>query len=329
MKRVALFLSLLFIGTAFATGDKITTSKTYVDTQLATKQEKITAIDTNTVITTTNTDGEIGEKAIYDTTAAYDTQQDALVTAADANAAIQNAIDTEFICTEWAPNAEHTDDNCYIWDIQNVSTVNLPSGYTRLQYLESTGTQYLNLGRPIGSGENITTKFEYTVDKVGVWFGARAGNSYSAGFVFEFAQYANNLFILSQKTTVTSYHGYQANGLSFMTPYILNWYGNPFQKPTLSPTKTFNNSGNNINESNYLITPPYNAFLFAYNMAGTVSGKKPMRIYYFTVEGKMNLIPARRNSDGKLGMYDTISNAFLTNAGTGEFIGPNFLPTEN
>jgi hypothetical protein len=42
-----------------------------------------------------------------------------------------------------------------------------------------------------------------------------------------------------------------------------------------------------------------------------------------------NFIPARRNSDGVLGMYDTVSNTFFTNAGTGEFIaGPVvYLPT--
>ena len=37
-----------------------------------------------------------------------------------------------------------------------------------------------------------------------------------------------------------------------------------------------------------------------------------------------NGIPARRNSDGVLGMYDTISGQFFTNAGTGDFIaGPS------
>lgn len=311
---------------AFATGDKITTSKNYVDTQIATKQDKIPAINSDTVVTHTNTSGEIGEKAIYDTTESYATQTDALVTAGVANAAIQNAIDTEFVCIEWAPNTEQIPENCYIWSIRAAKVASLPSGYTQLEYIESTGTQYLDLGRPIGSGENITTKFAYTADNLGIWFGARTGDSYSAGFVFEFAQYANTLFIISQNTTVTAYRGFKVNGLSFMTPYTLNWYGNPFQNPTLSPNMTFINHDNNLNESNYLFTPPYNAYLFAYNRAGTASGRKPMRIYYFTVEGKMNLIPARRNSDGELGMYDTVSNTFFTNQGSGEFIGPNYLP---
>ena len=57
------------------------------------------------------------------------------------------------------------------------------------------------------------------------------------------------------------------------------------------------------------------------------------RIYYLQITDGMNtvrnFIPARRNSDGVLGMYDTVSNTFFTNAGTGEFIaGPMvYLPT--
>jgi len=36
-----------------------------------------------------------------------------------------------------------------------------------------------------------------------------------------------------------------------------------------------------------------------------------------------NFIPCIRKSDNKTGMYDTVSRAFYTNAGTGEFIVPN------
>jgi hypothetical protein len=50
-------------------------------------------------------------------------------------------------------------------------------------------------------------------------------------------------------------------------------------------------------------------------------------IYYFKIydNGTLvrDMVPARRNSDGVLGMYDTVTNTFFTNAGTGEFIaGP-------
>ena len=38
-----------------------------------------------------------------------------------------------------------------------------------------------------------------------------------------------------------------------------------------------------------------------------------------------NGVPARRDSDGEIGMYDLVTNTFFTNSGTGEFIaGPMF-----
>lgn len=36
---------------------------------------------------------------------------------------------------------------------------------------------------------------------------------------------------------------------------------------------------------------------------------------------KIELIPAMRNSDGALGVYDTVRGVFLENAGAGSFLG--------
>lgn len=48
------------------------------------------------------------------------------------------------------------------------------------------------------------------------------------------------------------------------------------------------------------------------------------RIYEAWFVGKARLIPCKRKSDNKPGMYDTINRRFLTNIGTGEFTcGPN------
>lgn len=62
------------------------------------------------------------------------------------------------------------------------------------------------------------------------------------------------------------------------------------------------------------------------------------KIYSFSVYADdvlfINLVPAQ-NSGGAVGMYDTVSNTFFTNSGTGEFIaGPVgnsnlYLPSGN
>ena len=321
MKKLLITLLAVTISCgAFATaGNDNATSKLYVDTTVATRQDSVDANDANTVMTYTATPGTVGTKAIYDSTGAYAAQENALVSADVANNAIMNAINMEFTCAEYNPN-DATD--CWKWSINTVPEQSVPNGYTALPYLESTGTQWLDLGMPVGSGENITTKFEYTVNTHGIWFGARKGNAHSVGFSFDFNTYCNSLYILSQSVdNASSLTGYYTadDAITLMTPYILNWYGNPFRAPSLSPTVAFRAHAG-IGETNYLVTPIYNAYLFGYNSAGRVSGLKPMRIYYFRVEGKMNLIPARRDSDGELGMYDTIRNTFLTKRGSGKFI---------
>jgi hypothetical protein len=57
-----------------------------------------------------------------------------------------------------------------------------------------------------------------------------------------------------------------------------------------------------------------------------------VKIYVDSENLSFNGIPARRDSDGELGLYDTVTNTFFTNAGSGEFIaGPvaSYLPQGN
>lgn len=116
MKRILIaFLLVLNIGIAYS-ADKTITSKTYVDNQIATKQDKIPAVDTNTVITHTGESGNIGEKGIYDSTGNYAEQQTSLVTAGDANTGINNALENEFVCID-----EDTDHTCLLWKIRNIT----------------------------------------------------------------------------------------------------------------------------------------------------------------------------------------------------------------
>lgn len=59
--------------------------------------------------------------------------------------------------------------------------------------------------------------------------------------------------------------------------------------------------------------------------SGTGSGNVPFigRIYYVKIfangDEVLNLIPCYRKSNGEIGMYDTTSKTFFTNAGTGTF----------
>ena len=63
----------------------------------------------------------------------------------------------------------------------------------------------------------------------------------------------------------------------------------------------------------------FRLFTIATKGSGTSSYAKGCRMYYFRVTDtngyqRLNLIPARRTSDGKVGFYDTVHNAFITKA---------------
>ena len=105
-----------FADTTPQNGDKTTTSKTYVDTQVATKQSKIGAGTNGSVVTYTGSEGVVGEKAVYKETAAYNAT--ALVEAGQVNTAIQNGINGHVTCASLDPTDNTT---CLLWQINSAT----------------------------------------------------------------------------------------------------------------------------------------------------------------------------------------------------------------
>ena len=123
MKKVFIIICALVVGMANA--DNVITSKEYVDGQSATLQPQIQAKNTNTVLTypAAGTDAP-GEKAIYDASATYGAQSDALVTAGAFNSAMQNALESEFVCTEWQGSV-HDNAHCLLYEVRAAQPTNL------------------------------------------------------------------------------------------------------------------------------------------------------------------------------------------------------------
>ncbi len=136
------FLFVLFgvfvIGVAFAAGENVPTSKSYVDSKLAEKQDNIIANDTPRVLTNTGTAGEYGTKGIYDANGAYATQTQNLVDAATMNAGVQNAINSEFQCIEWANPNDHSSD-CLLMDVFGQTERRSPNLFDSSQILKASG----------------------------------------------------------------------------------------------------------------------------------------------------------------------------------------------
>ena len=316
MKKL-LILALILVG-GVATADSTITSKQYVDAALDTLQSQISAKNTDTVLTHTGTAGEIGEKKIYNTNNSYGEQTDALVTAGAFNSAVQNALESEFVCTEWQGDV-HDNAHCLLYEVRTATL----TGYTQLEYLESTGTQYINTGIAPTNNVGMSVKYAWT----------RLGNSR-----YIFGSYNPHYYLgITSKGVMAGAYGPSAGNTVLSTSvsvgtiyqYDINLYNSgTVQFVGLTPVTTLTPKTFNDTHKRFIS-------LFSVDDGGN-KGFSESRIYHMQItDGSAlvrNFIPARRNSDGELGMYDTVSNTFFTNSGTDEFIaGPiaSYFPQGN
>ncbi len=189
----------------------------------------------------------------------------------------------------------------------------LPSGYTELEYIESTGTQWIDTGYKPSNN----TKVDITVSLASVVnghiFGSRMTNTGGGGFA---AATISNVFAFD-------YNGNRVAGISptVGTVYRIVKNGAENQISYGTTVNTYSNSASTFSVDATMA-------LFGINTAGTItSSAASIKIYSAQIEESgvlvRDFVPARRDSDGVIGMYDTVNNVFYTNQGTGTFIaGP-------
>lgn len=188
----------------------------------------------------------------------------------------------------------------------------LPSGYTQLEYIESTGTQYIDTG--IATTNNnlgfmleampLTSADVYPIGSRAIgggtrFFGIRSQSSTTYSYGWEnYASTAASQSYVNVRTTMS-----------------LNWLN--------SKKVAIGNDSKNLTTAD--IANGRNITLFGVNGQLLWTG----RIYRAQIsEGNeiiANFIPVMRNSDSKVGMYDTVTRQFFTNAGTGQFIAGDIL----
>ena len=202
----------------------------------------------------------------------------------------------------------------------------VPSGYQQLEYLESTGTQYINTGKV--PQDTYEYRFKYALT---------AFDAYKGPFCAYSAEAANTVRIIpdnGSNSNVLIYFNCKAGGGNLNITGLTS-AANQIVEGSLSKKSYYlKNITSNIVKSDSNATDLFptkgtaitaNMCLFGYS--GYISKS---RIYYFDTYNNgaciQKLVPAKRLSDNVLGMYDVISKTFFTNAGTGTFTaGPNAL----
>ena len=319
---------------AFAAGENVPTSKSYVDSKLGEKQDIIPANDgVAQVLTNTGTAGEYGTKGIYDANGAYATQTQNLVDAATMNAGVQNAIDSEFQCIEYDENNE-----CLLMQLGGITEYTLPTGYTALEYIESTGTQWIDTGYKPNNFTNFEIKYLHTG-----WLSSTVANiPYGCTNSPEVNKANNGLFRTNRGGSDYNYNRVAWGNTNADTNIDLpnqflaelnEWYTDKYLQNKIYINGTLVATSNAPTDISW--NSSRTMYLFRRNANTPMPSK--IRISYAKIwENESvikNFIPARRDSDGEIGMYDTVTNTFFTNAGTGEFIaGPVvnlYLPSGN
>lgn len=206
----------------------------------------------------------------------------------------------------------------------NILTQQLPEEYTQLDFITTTGTQYIDTGL---IGTDLTDKeIELTIKN-----NTTGLNQFNFNGVYQLGKSTQMGTVATSTTTCRCAINFGftdsvgVDGLD-ITKFHKLYVKDGLQK--VNNVQIGTTSFGSLNEYHFL--------LFARtNVAGTTSVEvnKGSSISLFTVKknGKYirYLVPCYRNSDNKVGMYDLATNTFYTNSGTGDFIAGNEVTIPN
>lgn len=184
----------------------------------------------------------------------------------------------------------------------------LPNGYTELEYIQSTGTQYIDMGFKATENTKIEAKFHNEQSANSAVFGADKAWTQDA-----FGIWINSTIAVPVVGTVSGTIGVS--------------YSSAYDTFTLDKNTLKLNGGTIWTASGVsAFQTPTNVCLGAVNRNGTVSEKFVGRMYYCKAWESdtfiRNCIPCI-NPNGEAGLYDTVNSKFYGNAGTGVFLaGP-------
>lgn len=181
--------------------------------------------------------------------------------------------------------------------------------YQEVEYIESTGTQYIDTGIKTSNSLSFEIRTNYAN---GTLLGAQ--DSSNAEKCIAIAGSSNSEYVRFLSGSAGQFLGIPVNTYGFYDLTI------KAGKATL----TYNNKPTDISlttKNNKIDLPIY---IFARNVDGVASGYSPRKLFYFKVYDNGNLvrdfIPVYRKSDGAIGLYDLVEKSFYANAGTGTFL---------
>lgn len=196
----------------------------------------------------------------------------------------------------------------------NITQAILPEAYQQVEYIESSGGQYIDTG--VKGNNNTRADISFRTKTV--------GNS-QAVFGYYVGGYNKTLFLYSSgdKHFQVGYGAFK--NLSD------RWVDNTKYEISLSNGKIIINGTETTITKASDFTTDENLLLF--KISGSTGGGMPIQLYNFKIYNGdtlvRNFIPCYKISNNEIGLYDIVNNVFYTNAGTGTFTKGADAPTPN
>ena len=200
--------------------------------------------------------------------------------------------------------------------------------YYRLDYIQSTGNQYINTGFNLGQFSS-TRGYRFEADVLFPTLPSTAQYYISVVYSSDLA-YTFNLLYKTTANYLRYYYrgGASSNILAAQTDTKYHFEGSFFagtNGQNMTITDGVNSGSASGNATGMTISTPL--FVFGRNNNGTAVRASAMRLYYFkiwrTVSGVETLIrdfvPALRKSDNMTGLYDVQNERFYARSGSGQF----------
>ena len=180
--------------------------------------------------------------------------------------------------------------------------IKLPEGYTALEYIQSSGTQYIDTGRKLTQDSDITIDFKLINNNksVGILGSRESARKNNIGlfrdgglFVGDFSEYPKYRFKTNSSFNRTKI---RMNKTGVLVNGVLNtsWSGVAnFETPT-------------------------NGLIFDVGNNNWTGNKAVMQLYSYTDGNTQKLVPCL-DTEGVPCMYDLVSQKPFYNAGTGSF----------
>ena len=196
----------------------------------------------------------------------------------------------------------------------------IPKEYQQVEYIETTGTQYIDSGVPLKNGLKIIVDWIYK--------DADSGNSYTGGHI---GSPGNRWLIGSQRQNNNYFFavgtGNTTTGFKFGNRDIVEAYwenkASYIKVNGVQSTSSFNHLA-------LADEPDYTFYMGAVNRNGSASSIPKLTIYSWKFYQNdvliRDFIPCYRKTDNRAGLYDLVENKFHTYQGSGALLmGENIL----